>query len=89
LNRRAGLMSSAHISEWTPRSEHAGRVLRFLEQGFGVEVPYNSEWRRNTVGDLTGAFDFAAGLDMSDPQLPILGIWPSRRYGKRAISPSP
>ncbi|HEY1831996.1 MAG TPA: alkaline phosphatase family protein [Acidimicrobiales bacterium] len=45
-------------------------VLRFLERRFGVEVPYISDWRRNTVGDLTGAFNFAGGLNTSIPQLP-------------------
>jgi len=45
-------------------------VLRFLEQRFGVEVPYLSEWRRKTVGDLTSAFNFAAPLDPSIPKLP-------------------
>lgn len=35
-------------------------MLRFLETRFGVEVPNLSTWRRETTGDLTGAFNFAA-----------------------------
>jgi phospholipase C len=35
-------------------------MLRFLETRFGAEVPNLSEWRRETTGDLTGAFNFAA-----------------------------
>ena len=34
-------------------------ILRFLETRFGVEVPNLSAWRRETVGDLTSAFNFA------------------------------
>lgn len=35
-------------------------MLRFLETRFGAEVPNLSSWRRETTGDLTGAFNFAA-----------------------------
>ncbi len=35
-------------------------TLRFLETRFGVEVPNLSAWRRETTGDLTEAFNFAA-----------------------------
>ena len=45
-------------------------VLRFLERRFGVEVPYLSQWRRDTVGDLTSAFNLAAPADLSIPELP-------------------
>jgi phospholipase C len=45
-------------------------VLRFLETRFGVEAPYISQWRRETVGDLTSAFNFAAPPDLSVPSLP-------------------
>jgi len=31
-------------------------VMRFLETRFGAEVPYLSQWRRKTTGDLTSAF---------------------------------
>ena len=33
-------------------------ILRFLETRFGVEVPNLSQWRRETTGDLTSAFNF-------------------------------
>jgi phospholipase C len=33
-------------------------ILQFLEKRFGVEVPNLSEWRRETTGDLTSAFNF-------------------------------
>jgi phospholipase C len=45
-------------------------VLRFLETRFGVEVPNLSEWRRETTGDLTGAFNFAAPPNPKNPHLP-------------------
>jgi phospholipase C len=45
-------------------------VLRFLERRFGVEVPYLSDWRRTTVGDLTEAFNFGAGANAAIPALP-------------------
>ncbi|MGB2939133.1 MAG: alkaline phosphatase family protein [Candidatus Dormiibacterota bacterium] len=44
-------------------------MLRFLETLFCVEAPNLTAWRRETVGDLTGAFNFAAP-DTSVPQLP-------------------
>jgi phospholipase C len=44
-------------------------VLRFLESRFGVEVPNLSAWRRQTVGDMTSAFNFSKP-DMSIPSLP-------------------
>jgi phospholipase C len=34
-------------------------LIRFLEQRFGVMEPNISEWRRQTVGDLTSAFQFS------------------------------
>jgi phospholipase C len=34
--------------------------LRLLETRFGTEVPNLTAWRRATVGDMTGAFNFAA-----------------------------
>jgi phospholipase C len=45
-------------------------VLFFLEKRFGVEVPYVSQWRRDTVGDLTSAFDFARPPQMGRPDFP-------------------
>ena len=44
--------------------------LRLLETRFGVPVPNLSAWRRATVGDLTGAFDFAGAPDAAPPALP-------------------
>ena len=44
-------------------------TLRFLETRFGVEVPNLSAWRRETCGDLTSAFNFAA-VDGSIPDMP-------------------
>jgi phospholipase C len=44
--------------------------LRLLERRFGVPVPNLSQWRRDTVGDLTSAFDFAAAADDVRPKLP-------------------
>ncbi len=44
-------------------------VLRFLETRFGAEVPNLGAWRRATVGDLTGAFNFRSP-DQSIPSLP-------------------
>jgi phospholipase C len=44
-------------------------VLRFLETRFGAEVPNLSAWRRQTVGDLTSAFNFKKP-DQSIPNLP-------------------
>jgi phospholipase C len=38
----------------------ATSVLQFIERRFGVEVPLLSRWRRQTSGDLTSAFNFAA-----------------------------
>ncbi len=45
-------------------------VLRFLETRFGVEVPNLSAWRRETMADLTVAFDLATPPDPSVPSLP-------------------
>jgi phospholipase C len=44
-------------------------ILRFLETRFGAEVPNLSAWRRQTVGDMTSAFNFAKP-DYSIPSLP-------------------
>ena len=40
-------------------------MLRFVETRFGVEVPNLSEWRRETVGDLTST------LDLTNPVLTV------------------
>jgi phospholipase C len=44
-------------------------ILRFLETRFGAEVPNLSAWRRQTVGDMTSAFNFTKP-DYSIPSLP-------------------
>jgi phospholipase C len=36
-------------------------TLRFIESRFGVAVPNLTDWRRRTVGDMTGAINFAGG----------------------------
>jgi phospholipase C len=43
--------------------------LRLVETRYGVEVPNLSAWRRQTVGDMTSAFDFASGGDASPPDI--------------------
>jgi phospholipase C len=48
-------------------------LLRFMESRWGVEVPNLSEWRRETTGDLTSAFNFK-GADYSKPSLPKVAI---------------
>jgi phospholipase C len=61
---RGGLVSSQTY-------DHTS-TLRFLETRFGVEVPNLSEWRRQTTGDLTGAFNFAAPPEPKNPHLPAV-----------------
>jgi phospholipase C len=63
------------VSPWTRGGfvssdvfDHTSTLL-FIEKRFGVEVPNLSRWRRDTVGDLTSAFNFAAP-DFSIPTLP-------------------
>ena len=57
---RGGLVSSQTY-------DHTS-ILRFLETRFGVEVPNLSQWRRETTGDLTGAFNFAAPPTFKGPK---------------------
>jgi phospholipase C len=49
-------------------------TLRFLETRFGVEVPNLSSWRRETTGDLTQAFNFAAPPNARNPKLPSVSV---------------
>ena len=51
-------------------------TLRFLETRFGVEVPNLSAWRRETTGDLTGAFNFAAPPNAKKAVLPEVSLAP-------------
>jgi phospholipase C len=43
--------------------------LRLLETKYGTKVPNLSEWRRQTVGDMTGVFDFAHAPDASPTRI--------------------
>jgi phospholipase C len=45
-------------------------TLRLIETRFGVEVPYLTQWRRATCGDLTSAFGFGEPPNTSFPDLP-------------------
>jgi phospholipase C len=49
--------------------DHTSQML-LLERLFGVPVPNLSDWRRQTVGDMTSAFDFARYADGPMPKLP-------------------
>jgi phospholipase C len=51
-------------------------MLRFLETRWGVEVPNLSEWRRETTGDLTSAFNFAVPPVAKKPTLPTVTLSP-------------
>lgn len=66
---RGGLVSSDTF-------DHTS-TLRFLETRFGVEVPNLSEWRRETTGDLTSAFNFAAPPNPKKPHLPTVSLSPT------------
>jgi phospholipase C len=44
--------------------------LRLIERRFGVPVPNVSAWRRETVGDMTSAFDFGTAPRDARPPLP-------------------
>jgi hypothetical protein len=50
------------------RFDHTS-ILRLLESRFGAEVPNLTKWRRDAVGDLTAAFNFAR-VDASVPEMP-------------------
>ncbi|MCW2787295.1 MAG: phospholipase [Marmoricola sp.] len=58
---RGGLVSSETF-------DHTSQ-LRLVEQRFGVEVPNLTAWRRETVGDMTSTFNFAATADKSVPTI--------------------
>ena len=69
---RGGLVSSETY-------DHTS-TLRFLETRFGVEVPNLSDWRRETTGDLTGAFNFAAPPELEEAkELPTVELSGARR----------
>jgi len=48
-------------------------LLRFLETRFGAEVPNLSQWRRETTGDLTSAFNFSE-VDTHRAKLPYIEL---------------
>ncbi len=64
-------------------------VLFFLEKKFGVEVPYVSQWRRNTVGDLTSLLNFAATADLTVPELPNTSLLAWVAYWEQMHLPAP
>jgi len=49
-------------------------VLRLIETRFGVEAPNISAWRRATVGDFSGAFNFTQPPTTKVPALPSTSI---------------
>ena len=49
-------------------------VLRLIETRFGVQAPNISAWRRSTVGDFTGAFNFTQPPTTKVPTLPSTSI---------------
>ncbi|MDG3011623.1 phospholipase C [Rhodococcus sp. D2-41] len=58
---RGGLVSSEVF-------DHTSQ-LRLIERRFGVDVPNLTPWRRQTVGDMTSAFNFAAPPNATVPKL--------------------
>ena len=71
-------------------------LLRFLETRFGAEIPaYDaggrrpglSPWRRQLVGDLTSAFDFARPPDASVPAIPAAAV--PNRADSRVLAECP
>ncbi len=54
--------------------------LRLLETRFGLPVPNLSDWRRQTVGDMTTAFNFAAPPSYNVPTLP-----PSEAFNRQVL----
>jgi phospholipase C len=78
---RGGLCSSA-VHDHTS-------VLFFLERRFGVEVPYVSQWRRDTVGDLTSTLNLAAPQDLSVPALPNTSDLALEAYWQQLHLPAP
>lgn len=54
-------------------SDHTSQ-LRLIESRFGVKVPNLTSWRRQAVGDLTGAFNFAAPANTSVPAFPTTTV---------------
>jgi phospholipase C len=66
------------------RFDHTS-VLRLIEARFGAEVPNLTAWRRDAVGDLTAAFNFAR-VDASVPKLPSVDQADPRVVGSNCTS---
>jgi phospholipase C len=45
-------------------------TLRLIEKRFGVEIPYLSEWRRRTCGDLTATLGLGVAPRLDVPRMP-------------------
>jgi phospholipase C len=52
-------------------------LLRFIETRFGVTAPNITDWRRQAVGDMTSAFNFAAPVPTPPVLLPVAGTDPT------------
>jgi len=74
---RGGFVSSE-------RFDHTS-ILRLIEARFGAEVPNLSAWRRDVVGDLTAAVNFAR-VDASVPKLPAVDQADPRVVGSNCTS---
>jgi phospholipase C len=64
-------------------------TLRLIEARFGVEIPNLSRWRRETCGDMTAAFNFAAPADNTIPMLPETATALARAEANVATLPKP
>jgi phospholipase C len=62
-------------------------VIRFLERRFGVMEPNITPWRRAVCGDLTSAFDFAAGDGGWSAMLPDTATYNSQGDAAHLLSP--
>jgi phospholipase C len=63
-------------------------LLQFLEKRFGAEVPNLTQWRRDTCGDLTSAFNFAK-VDRSVPSLPATSLSDARVLLSSCLTSAP
>jgi phospholipase C len=61
-------------------------ILKFIERRFNVRCPNISDWRRETVGDLTSAFNFA-GPDTS-PATDAITASPPTNYVQQPECPT-
>ncbi len=63
-------------------------VLKLLERKFNVRCPNISDWRRETVGDLTSAINFAGPSSLNVPELPNVD-WLAILAAKSGNLPAP